>query len=120
DHMRNLLVLNRIMKEADERGKIIAFACSVPHANLLANLLRLRGYTAASVTSSTPPATRRQLIAQYRDTDNLQILTNFGVLTMGFDAPRTNVAMIARPTRSVVLYSQMVGRAARGPRAGGN
>ncbi len=41
DHMRNLLVLNRIMKEADERGKIIAFACSVPHANLLANLLRL-------------------------------------------------------------------------------
>ncbi len=39
---------------------------------------------------------------------------------MGFDAPRTNVAMIARPTRSVVLYSQMVGRAARGPRAGGN
>jgi superfamily II DNA or RNA helicase len=41
-------------------------------------------------------------------------------LTAGFDAPRTSAALIARPTKSLVLYSQMVGRAIRGPRAGGN
>ena len=45
---------------------------------------------------------------------------NFGVLTTGFDAPRTSAALIARPTKSLVLYSQMVGRAIRGRRAGGN
>lgn len=48
------------------------------------------------------------------------VLCNFGVLTTGFDAPNTSAAAIARPTRSLVLYSQMVGRATRGPKAGGN
>jgi superfamily II DNA or RNA helicase len=45
---------------------------------------------------------------------------NYGVLTTGFDAPQTSAALIARPTKSLVLYSQMIGRAIRGPRAGGN
>ena len=48
------------------------------------------------------------------------VLFNFGVLTAGFDAPRTRCVIIARPTTSLVLYSQMAGRAMRGPRAGGN
>ena len=47
-------------------------------------------------------------------------LLNFGVLTAGFDAPATSCVIIARPTRSLVLYSQMVGRAMRGIRSGGN
>ena len=47
-------------------------------------------------------------------------LLNFGVLTAGFDAPVTSCVIVARPTTSVVLYSQMVGRAMRGRRAGGN
>jgi hypothetical protein len=42
-----------------------------------------------------------------------------GVLTAGFDAPKTSAVAIARPTKSLVLYSQMVGRAIRGPKAGG-
>ena len=117
---RNLLILLRVMDEADRGGKILLFACSVEHAYVLANLLVVKGYKAAAVSSRTPPERRRKVIADYRDTDAIQILTNYDVLTMGFDAPRTNVAVITRPTRSVVLYSQMVGRAARGPRAGGN
>jgi superfamily II DNA or RNA helicase len=120
DHQRNLLILTRVMQEADRRAKILVFACSVEHAHTLANLLLTKGYRAGVVTGATPPSRRRQLIAQYREGDDIQILTNYGVLTMGFDAPRTNVAVIARPTHSVVLHSQMIGRAARGPRAGGN
>lgn len=42
------------------------------------------------------------------------------MLTTGFDAPSTNVAIIARPTNSLTLFSQMVGRATRGVAAGGN
>ena len=38
------------------------------------------------------------------------VLVNFGVLTTGFDAPRASAVVIARPTASLVLYSQMVGR----------
>ena len=108
------------MDEADRGGKILLYACSVEHANVLANLLVVKGYKAAAVSSRTPPDRRRKVIAEYRDTDAIQILTNYDVLTTGFDAPRTNVAVITRPTRSVVLFSQMVGRAARGPKAGGN
>ena len=48
------------------------------------------------------------------------VMFNYGVLTAGFDAPRTRCVIIARPTTSLVLYSQMAGRAMRGPRAGGN
>ena len=117
---RNLLILSRVMDEADRGGKILLYACSVDHANVLANLLVVKGYKAASVSSRTAPDRRRKVIADYRDTDAIQILTNYDVLTTGFDAPRTNVAVITRPTGSVVLYSQMVGRAARGPKAGGN
>lgn len=47
-------------------------------------------------------------------------LLNYGVLTAGFDAPRTSCVVVARPTTSLVLYSQMIGRAMRGPRSGGN
>ena len=47
------------------------------------------------------------------------VLVNFGVLTTGFDAPRASAVVIARPTQSLVLYTQMVGRGIRGPKAGG-
>ena len=121
DERRNMIVLNRILKEAeDPASKIIVFACSVDHARLIANMLMLNDVKAASIDSSTRLSNRRMLIQQFRDTDDLQVITNYGVLTTGFDAPRTNTAVIARPTDSVVLFSQMVGRASRGTRAGGN
>ena len=120
DHKRNFLIVTRLLEEARTEGKIIVFACSVEHAVLLASILAAKGLRAAAVTGNTPPARRRQLIAQYKEPGGIQILCNYGVLTMGFDAPRTCCAVIARPTKSVVLYSQMIGRAARGPKAGGN
>ena len=49
-----------------------------------------------------------------------RVLVNYGILATGFDAPNTSAALIARPTKSLVLYSQMVGRALRGTRVGGN
>ncbi|MGI6416598.1 MAG: DEAD/DEAH box helicase [Thermoguttaceae bacterium] len=119
NHRRNLLLLREIVNEAKKGSKIIVFACSVSHAELLANILRAKDVTAASVTSETRSDRRRYLVSRFRESADLQVLTNFGVLTTGFDAPKTNVAVIARPTQSVVLYSQMVGRASRGPRAGG-
>ncbi len=120
DVQRNFLILQRIINEAESGAKIIVFGCSVEHAKLLSGLLVSQGLKAAVVTSETRPDRRRQIIREYRDTDEIQILTNYGVLTTGFDAPRTGIAVITRPTKSVVLYSQMVGRAARGVRAGGN
>jgi DNA repair protein RadD len=84
-------------------------------------VLRARGVESDAVTGSTNKFERARLIQKYKS--NLpqpMVLCNYGVLTTGFDAPSTSAAIIARPTQSLVLYSQMVGRAIRGPRAGGN
>ena len=63
--------------------------------------------------------TRGKIIEEFKEGD-LNIILNFGVLTTGFDAPMINTVIIARLTLSIVLYSQMVGRALRGPKNGGN
>jgi superfamily II DNA or RNA helicase len=121
DEQRNLLILTTVLREASQPdSRILVFACSVEHAKLIANLLRIKELKAECVTADTPADKRRQILEAFRRGEDVQIVTNYGVLTTGFDAPRTNVAVITRPTRSVVLYAQMVGRAARGPRSGGN
>lgn len=117
---RNLMIVELISKEVAAGGSVILFALSVDHALLLASVLNLQGVKAAAVTANTSSERRRHVIQQYKERDGIDVLCNYGVLTAGFDAPRTNVAFIARPTTSVVLYSQMIGRAARGVRAGGN
>ena len=84
-------------------------------------MLQARGLHAAAITGVTPTAERARLIANYKaQATEPRILCNYGVLTTGFDAPQTSAAVIARPTKSLVLYSQMVGRAMRGPLVGGN
>jgi DNA repair protein RadD len=75
----------------------------------------------AIVTGETNSLERRNNIEMFKDeTSGLNIIINFGVLTTGFDAPKSNVAIIGRPTQSVTLYSQMIGRVMRGKKAGGN
>lgn len=121
DEQRNLRILLEIEDLAQRHQRIIVFGISVQHSKLLAAVLRARGFVADTVTGNTPPQERERLISSFKDSSpETKILCNYGVLTTGFDAPRTSAAVIARPTKSLVLYSQMVGRAIRGVRAGGN
>ncbi|HEV7344999.1 MAG TPA: DEAD/DEAH box helicase [Devosia sp.] len=121
DDQRSLAILRRCEALLQYHMRVIVFATTVEHAELLASALCLRGHQATAVTAQTDLGERRRILADFKSHDSSpRILCNFGVLTTGFDAPRTSAALIARPTRSLVLYSQMVGRAARGPRAGGN
>jgi superfamily II DNA or RNA helicase len=121
DEQRNLRILLEIEDLAQRHQRIIVFGISVQHARLLAAVLQARGFTADAVTGDTPSRERDRLITSFKDdSPETKILCNYGVLTTGFDAPRTSAAVIARPTKSLVLYSQMVGRAIRGVRAGGN
>ena len=72
------------------------------------------------MTGTTDVSERMRAIQRFKRSDGRRrVLVNFGVLTTGFDAPAASAALIARPTKSLVLYSQMVGRVIRGPRAGG-
>lgn len=121
DEARNLALLVRAQEMARRHDRMIVFAATVEHAHLLATVLRSRGLDANAVSGETPQNERSRLIEEFRsDAPGPKILCNFGVLTTGFDAPRTSASVIARPTKSLVLYSQMVGRVIRGPKAGGN
>ena len=121
DEQRNLRIIQRTEEVARHHQRIIIFAASVRHAKLLTAVLRSRNITADAITADTPHRERQRIINKYRGSlPEPIVLCNFGVLTAGFDAPSTSAAIIARPTKSLVLYSQMIGRALRGPLAKGN
>jgi superfamily II DNA or RNA helicase len=119
---RNLQIIAEIEALCKRHKRIIVFAASVGQSDLLATILRGRGVRAQSVTSKQASEQRRAVIEDYKTSisDEPFVICNYGILTTGFDAPRTSAALVARPTLSLVLYSQMVGRAIRGPKAGGN
>jgi DNA repair protein RadD len=121
DSNRNIEIIYEIIRLTERHKRIIVFAPSVESSAIIATILKLKGYLANSVTSNTELTIRRSIIENFRNNDDsTQIICNYGVLTTGFDAPNTSAAVIARPTLSLVLYSQMIGRAIRGKKAGGN
>jgi superfamily II DNA or RNA helicase len=121
DHQRNIRIITKIEELCLKHNRVIVFAASVRHAHLIASILELRGTTSFVVTGTTDTTTRERVLVKFKGEDpNPVVIVNYGVLTTGFDAPKTSAALIARPTKSLVLYSQMVGRAIRGERAGGN
>ncbi len=100
--------------------RVLVFAATVAHARMLTAILVARNIRSDVVTGSTPERVRERAIRTFKSNDGIpMVLVNFGVLTTGFDAPKAGAVVIARPTQSLVLYSQMVGRAIRGPKAGG-
>lgn len=117
DRERNRRIFQKLM-EFPADWPVLFFGCSVDHARAISVLLRKNGRPSASVVSDTPPATRRFLIEEFRE-GRLSVLSNYGVLTTGFDAPAVRALIVARPTASIVLYQQMIGRGLRGPRFGG-
>src|SRR5690606_35879125 len=118
---RNQLILAEAEALLKKHARVILFATSVMHAKLMVAILAAKGHDAELILSETPSSTRERIIRKFKSNDPTpKILCNFGVLTTGFDAPKTSGALIARPTKSLVLYSQMVGRAIRGLKQGGN
>ena len=118
---RNLRIVAAAEDLATRHRRIILFTPSVASARLISAVLFARGYDTDVVTGETSTPERDRIIRRFKSSaPQPMILCNFGVLTTGFDAPTISAALIARPTRSLVLYSQMVGRATRGRRAGGN
>lgn len=121
EKLRNLKIIEAIEGlVAEGHKRIIFFAATIKHARDISFVLEARGLHTNYITSQTLPTVRKQIIEDYKQPGNTKILCNYGILTMGFDAPETSAVVIARPTKSLVLYSQMVGRCIRGPKAGGN
>lgn len=96
---------------ADGRPGIV-FTPTVATAQAVADEMNAAGITTAVVSGETPKDERHTIYDDFRH-GRVQVLSNCMVLTEGFDAPWAEVAVIARPTQSAPLYTQMVGRVLR-------
>jgi superfamily II DNA or RNA helicase len=112
-------ILHRFATPTIERvGKrrAIVFCASVEQATRLAEVFNRwapKGTKiAAFVSGATPKEQRRHMLQEFA-AGSVQILCNCGVLTEGFDDPGVEVVVLARPTKSRALFTQMVGRGTR-------
>ena len=118
---RNSEILNRLIKLNTDGIPTIVFACSVDHARLISAFLTLEGIPNSLVYGEMEDAMRKKAISDFKDRNNpVNIIINYDILTTGFDSTNIECVFITRPTKSVILYSQMIGRGLRGPKMGGN
>jgi DNA repair protein RadD len=90
----------------------IAFCCSVAHAEAVAGLFQSAGIAAASIDGSMDTSTRRELLSDL-GTGNLKVLTSCALIGEGVDVPSVGGCILLRPTASVGLHLQMIGRCLR-------
>lgn len=103
-------IVEQIIQYAKERKGVMVFAATVRHAQEIHGLLP-EGETAI-VIGDTPTPERDAIIQSFKNRE-IKYLVNVSVLTTGFDAPHVDLIAILRPTESVSLYQQIVGRGLR-------
>lgn len=92
--------------------KGIVYAINKQHAKNLADMFNSKGVPAAEIDCDTPKDDRKLLIDDFKD-GKIQVLVNVEIFTEGFDCPDVSFIQLARPTRSLALYLQQVGRGLR-------
>jgi len=105
-------IAKAVTEHADER-RIIGFAPTVSSATVIADALRESGRAAGLVHGGMGKTERKAVLSDFSPGGGLQILMNCSLLTEGYDEPAADCALIARPTRSPVLYRQIAGRVLR-------
>ena len=102
-----------------ENRQTIIYAVSVGHARNLANVFQDAGIATGLLLGDTPDSERAELLYQFRY-GGLRVLVNVAVATEGFDLPDAACVALTRPTLSLALYLQMVGRGLRPKEDAGN
>jgi DNA repair protein RadD len=103
--------LDHYRKHADNLPGL-AFCTSVQHAADVAAQFRDAGYSAVTLNGSMERDIRKGIVADFR-TGKIKIITSCDVLSEGFDVPGAHCGIFLRPTQSVGLYLQQIGRVLR-------
>lgn len=108
------IAANGWVEHAGDRPGLV-FVPTLAAADYFLDAFRAAGFQAEKVYGTQPKDERRKIVSDFRNggPDAPQVLINCMALTRGFDAPRAEVCMIARPTMHAVLYQQMIGRVLR-------
>jgi DNA repair protein RadD len=95
-----------------ERRKTVAFACSVGHSIHIRDEFIRAGVRAEHIDGSTPKDQRDATLARLASAE-IELVTNCMVLTEGWDMPVVGCCILARPTKKMGLFRQMIGRVLR-------
>lgn len=99
-------------KRRAEGRQTVVFAGNVEHSKHIIARFRESGVAAEHLDGAMPTAERDAILARL-DRGETRVVSNFGVLTEGWDQPSVKCCILARPTKSLGLYLQMAGRILR-------
>jgi len=105
-------MLVRLYQEFLSGCRTLVFCATIRHAQAVRDEFEKHGITASLIVGTTPDDQRQNIVAAFVRGE-LDVMVNVGVFTEGVDIPCTEGLIVARPTQSAVLYTQMVGRALR-------
>jgi ATP-dependent helicase IRC3 len=108
---RNALIVKEYQKLALGE-KALCFAVNVKHSNELAMEFVKNGIPSISLHGGISKTSRMKAIKNFKE-GSIQVMVNCQVLTEGFDEPSISCLLLARPTTSKILYTQMIGRGSR-------
>lgn len=95
-----------------EGKKTIVFAVNIEHSRQIVQRYRMEGILADHIDANTPKKEREEILQRFRD-GQIKVLSNVDIVSEGFDVPDCEVVQLARPTKSLPLYLQQVGRCMR-------
>jgi superfamily II DNA or RNA helicase len=126
---RNQTIVKHYVDNRETYKKTLIFAINVLHAYLLESAFKEKDVEVGCITSyryigdpddAPEAADHKAILERFRDRDSgLDVLINVMILTEGVDVPGIQTVFLARPSQSEILLRQMIGRALRGPKAGG-
>lgn len=99
-------------KDGTRRKGVLVFTRFTREAEGLVRLLSAQGVKAATVSADTPPKERAMMISAFKE-GKISVIVNVGILIKGFDYPELDTIIMARPTKSLAVYYQAVGRVLR-------
>jgi DNA repair protein RadD len=103
-------IIEQVVELSEKREGVMIFAATVDHAKEVFSYLP--NEHSALITGATDSTQRDNLIKAFKRKE-IKYLVNVSVLTTGFDAPHVDMIAILRPTQSVSLYQQIIGRGLR-------
>ncbi|WFD34485.1 Putative ATP-dependent helicase IRC3 [Malassezia cuniculi] len=110
--VNEIIVRTWLDRAYNSRRSTLVFAVNIEHVEALVCEFRARNVEAHAVHSGIPLKKRDEIVQDFRD-GKFPVLINCAVLTEGADIPPVDCVLLARPTKSRNLFSQMIGRGLR-------
>ena len=107
-HLINIVIRLQHPKDGRPRKGILVFTKFIDESEMLCK--NIEG--CVMITGATKKKERERILKDFKE-GRIKVVTNVGVLTTGFDYPELDTVVMARPTMSLALYYQIVGRAIR-------